>query len=226
MIDVDAALRDLAAHAEASDVDVATAVRARIREERWPARPRRWRWAAAAAAVVAGVLAIIPGTRTAIADWFGLRGVDVRFEDRSLPTVPPAEPLELGEPIPMASAASRLGHPPLVAPAQPDSVYADGRTVTLRYGPLLLSEFAGGTDEPFVLKRLVPADATIRDVTVNGGHGLWIEGPHTVGFASRAPRLAASTLLWEQGPITLRLEGAGSLDAALAFAGTLRPVAV
>ena len=229
MIDIDVALRDLAAHADVDHVVVVASVRARLRDERAPARPQRWRWAAAAAAVVAAVLGIVPGTRTAIADWFGLRGVEVRYENRPTPpTTLPTGALDLGDPVPLAVAAGRLGHAPFVAPqlGPPDGVFADGRVVTVRYGAVLLSQFPGGSGEPFVLKKLLPQDATIRDVTVNGGRGLWIEGPHTADFGTVGTRRAESTLLWEQGPLTLRLEGAGSLDAALALAGTLVPSAV
>ena len=224
MIDVDAALHDLATHVETPELDVAASVRARLEH-----RPRPWRrWALAVVATIAAVLGIVPGTRTAIAEWFGLDGVEVRYEDRPTPaTTPRTSVLDLGDEVRLDIAAGRLGHRPLVARGRaPDAVHADGSIVTIRYAPLLLSQFPGGVAEPFVMKKLVPYEATIRDVTVNGGRGLWIEGPHTVDFASRGLRQAGSTLLWEQGPLTLRLEGAASLEEALAFAGTLVPAAV
>ena len=65
---------------------------------------------------------------------------------------------------------------------------------------------------------------------MNGGPGVWLAGrPHQVIYRDAdgeirddAVRLAGNVLLWEQDGLTLRLEGAASLDDALAYAARVR----
>jgi hypothetical protein len=67
-------------------------------------------------------------------------------------------------------------------------------------------------------------------VTVDGERGVWITGkPHGFGFVDARGRawferlrLAGDTLLWQRGPLTLRLEGALSKAAALRVARAVR----
>jgi hypothetical protein len=69
----------------------------------------------------------------------------------------------------------------------------------------------------------------LEDVPVNGIHGYWIDGdPHLFffldargGTQSEPTRLAANVLLWENGPVTLRLESALQKDAAVAIASSI-----
>ena len=237
MIDLDRALRDLAVHTDLPDVDVADAVRIRlVADGPAPAR-RRWRLAAATAAVVAATLGILPGTREAIADFFGIGGVDVRYVPprSSVSTAPPrpVEELEAAVPASLAEAAQHLGRAPLlpVALGPPDAVHLDGPAVTLAYrlpsGPtVLIAQFRGGSEGPWVVKKLVPDVAGVDEVRIGDGYGLWIDGPHEVGFGESATRLASSVLLWERGDLTLRLEGLASKDEAIAFAGIITQPAV
>ena len=54
------------------------------------------------------------------------------------------------------------------------------------------------------------------------GPGVWIKGdPQSVLFPGGPPRLAAKTLIWTNGQLTLRLEGAESLKQAVAIAESL-----
>ncbi len=80
---------------------------------------------------------------------------------------------------------------------------------------LLLTQFRGDIQEGTVFGKGLPEGVTLEAVTVNGAPGFWISGDLHY-FHYRDPkgdikqervRLAANTLLWEQGVLTLRLEG-------------------
>jgi hypothetical protein len=130
--------------------------------------------------------------------------------------------------------------------ATPDAVYVlrlDPQTsqLTLAYAPvpgqsaraggaaLLIGEFHGRLDQPLLGKEAA-SGTRVTEVTVNGAPGFWLEGkPHTFYYLDaegriqpETIRLAGNTLLWQQGGLTLRIEGAASLDEALSIAGSLR----
>ncbi len=111
----------------------------------WHRRPW-WRAAAIAAAVclllVAG--AIIPATRETMADWFGVPGIQIVFEDdddtpaaspdsaTDDPSTPaPSLGLLLGEPVSLEEARARVGFPVAVpnlpALGSPDEIYLRDR---------------------------------------------------------------------------------------------------
>ena len=72
--------------------------------------------------------------------------------------------------------------------------------------------------------------AFFNNISVNGGPGYWIEGePHLFFYRDRSGnvrdetiRLAGNVLLWEQGELTLRLEGDLRLPQALRIAKSFR----
>jgi hypothetical protein len=268
--DLDAALRDLAAHmAFPEPPDVAAAVRLRLTSgasasRRAPASAASW-WrrpgarrlvalAAVVLLVIVAVAAAVPRARHAVADRLGLRGVEVRVvpttagsPSTAVPgtggagtggaatTVPgTAVPVtglpsgaDLGRPTTLAAAAA--ADPGLLVPPEaPTGVWTDDRTgeVNLTFGDgLLLGQFPNA--EP-IFEKLIAVDEDVVAVEVAGGRGLWLPGDtHVVirlagGAEEARPRLAGPTLVWEHGDRTLRLEGATSLDAALAVATSLR----
>jgi hypothetical protein len=93
----------------------------------------------------------------------------------------------------------------------------------------IVVEFAGALDQNVMGKAVGPG-TTLERVTVNGGPGFWLAGePHQ--FFYRDPsgnlqtgtlRLAANTLLWEEGPITYRLEAQIAKEQALRVAASFR----
>lgn len=111
----------------------------------------------------------------------------------------------------------------------PDGVYRRGDVVTLLYGTpervrILVTEIAGSDFTPEVGKKVAAKGTHVEFVPIRGsiGPGVWIEGrPHVVLFPGGPPRLAANTLIWTNGQLTLRLEGAASLKQAVAIAETL-----
>jgi hypothetical protein len=208
--------------------DVASAIRGRLE------RPRFWRRpvAIAIAIVVVGAIAsafAVPQSRSAILDWLGLRNVSVVRVDK-LPAVPAQGRLDLGRQVTLDEAKRRA--PWLRVPnSDPDSVWVNeslpGGKVSLLWGTpanvrLLLTEFTGRT----YIEKVVRGDTKVERVEI-GDAGAWFQGPHVVMFQDRDgrfreshARLAASTLVWQLGDVTLRLEGNLTKDEALRIART------
>lgn len=217
--------------------DLGRAVRRRIEgppERRF--HPRALAIALAVLAVAVGAVLAVPPARTAILDWLGFGGVEIRRVEE-LSGVPPEARLVLGERTTLAEAQRRSGHPVLVPvdSAAPDAVYLDtaspGNPVALVYGSLaeprlLVLEFRAA---PLIEKELVSA-TQVEPVRVGGEQGLWIEGPrHEFVYrtlegeeAIDTQRLAGNTLLWKRGSLTLRLEGDLSKDEAIRIAESMR----
>ncbi|MGH2921463.1 MAG: hypothetical protein ACRDKU_05285, partial [Gaiellaceae bacterium] len=139
---------------------------------------------------------------------------------------------DLGERVTLAEARRRA--PWLVEPGHvgaPDEVYfrsaVPGGQVTFLWGtksrPQLLMTQATG--EAFAEKMLVPGtDAEATDV--DGKTGVWFSGaPHAFIYRDErgqvreeTARLARNTLLWQDGQLTVRLEGELSKADALRIA--------
>jgi hypothetical protein len=225
--------RELTALAAAIDFpaerDLAPAVRARLAP-----RPRRRRTLVVALAALALAVAIafaVPPARSAILRFFHLRGVRIELVDR-LPEVRTTAPLDLGVPIPLADAERTAGFRPLTSSllGDPDRITWDGAQLWFVYGHvrLLLSQFRGGEAQRFIKKVLEPR-TEIEPVVVGGEQGYFLSGAEH--FLYLAPtglvrdervRLARDVLLWEHGPLTLRLEGELTLAQALRIARSLR----
>ena len=217
--------------------DLAAAVRTRLA----PAPRRRVRALVLAFVLLAlalGAAMAVPAARSAILDFFGLRGVRIeRVEE--LPPVPPPSAagaaLDLGERTSLSRAAERVGFA-LVVPEElgrPDEVWLDprvpGGVVTFVYrtvgNPLLFAQFLGRTD-PGLVKKAIEPGTRVEFVEVDGEPGYWLAGkPHVFAFedadGSFRPetiRLAGNTLIWERGELTLRLEAAVTEERALEIA--------
>lgn len=241
MSDVERALVQLAGDQDDSPVpDLAgpVAARLRARPSHRTARARR-RIAIVvvlALAVPAGAVAAVPPVRDAVRDALGIPGV--RIERTTGPVrAPVGQTLDLGRRIAPGSAAGVVEFEPVGADAllgAPDEAYAralpPGRALTLVYatpgGPrLLLTEFRGSV-APDLVGKLARPGTVVERVRVNGERGAWLTGrPHEIGFLDArgrlridALRIAGDTLLWQRGPLTLRLEGAASREAALEVA--------
>jgi hypothetical protein len=221
--------------------DLTARVRERIAAERAPRRrfafaPKRRTLVVALAivAVTVGALMAVPGTRAAILDFFGLRGVTIERVE-NLPTVPKRVDLNLGAPVTLERARELADFEVVVPEAlgDPDEVYfsdfPSGGMVSFVYGSseeprALFTQFEASTGDAFIKK--VEAGTNVDGVTVEGEPGFYLSGePHVVGFLDRngqfqqeSVRLAGNVLLWERRPLTLRLEGDLSRDEALEIA--------
>jgi hypothetical protein len=195
-------------------------------------RPARRAVAVALAAtlLLAGAAMATPPTRHAILRILGLRGVRIERVPH-LPPVPTGAGLGLGRQIPLARARHAASFRALLPPGSPTAYLGHdvpGGRVSLLSGRLLVIEFRG-TSAPFIVKPTGPG-TTVIGVRVGGGPGFYLSGaPHAVllqnqtgAFQPDRIRLAGNVLIWEQGRLTIRIEGTRTLAQALAVARSLR----
>ncbi|MGH3035228.1 MAG: hypothetical protein ACRDON_11850 [Gaiellaceae bacterium] len=234
--------------------DAAVSVRRRL-VERPPRRGLRLlerRMLAIAFALLAlavGAAMAVPSARSAILEFFHLRGASVERVD-TLPRVPNrlARVLELGNPVRIVDGRPRVKFPDLLVPealGPPDSAYysavVPGGKVSLVYRPrddlprsrftgvgVLITEFRGDLHPEFVDK-LASQVTRIERLTVGRDPAVWLEGgPHVVffdtpyGFAEDQARLAGNTLLVQHGNVLVRIEGNMSRERAVELAESLR----
>lgn len=205
--------------------------------ERRPARTSRLRPLALGFAVLvvalAGVLALSPAARSAFLEIFRIRGATVERVE-TLPDVQ-AQRLDFGERVSREEAERRAGFPLLDLGDEPDGFFVrpDGLTSAV-YGDrarprLVLSQARGAIFDGFV-KKTGGRGTIIRNVTVGGEPGLFVDGPdHFVMFRDGNGRitdeqtyLAGTVLLWNRGDLLLRLEGDLTEADALELAESAR----
>jgi hypothetical protein len=191
----------------------------------WTKRRRGLVLALAVLAVAIGAVLAVPGTRAAILEFLHLRGVTIQRVEE-LPTVSQQRDfneLFLGDRVTLDQARERADFEVVVPEAvgEPDAVFFQenppGGMVSLVYGTpdkphALFTEFRGRVDE--VIYKKVAAGTQISAVEIDGRPGFFLSGdPHVFSYFDRngdfreeIVRLAGNTLLWERGPLTLRLE--------------------
>jgi hypothetical protein len=205
-------------------------------EIEWPETPafelrfqrrRRGRVVLAVALALLAAIAValaVPPARSAILQFFHLRGATIERVE----TLPPARErtlrASLGAPITRADAVALLNRPFAVPGVR---VYRSGIVVSALIGeprPLLLSEMYTGGDWR-VLKKFAGGSTEVEQVTIGAGvPALWIHGGRHVFMAPTVPpRYAGNTLLWQRGGVLYRLEGRGlTLERARRLAQSLR----
>jgi hypothetical protein len=227
--------------------DVSGRVAERLRAEPPPRRPRfappRRTLAIAIAILVVALAAAlaVPPVRGALADLFHIGGVTVERVDE-LPPVTPGRGLGLGRRVTLDEARRAVDFGVLVPDAddwgEPDGAFVSrripGGVVSLLYGterrPRLLATAFRGTTRGDLVKKALTRDTSIRFVRVRGTDGYFLSGaPHAVVFRDANGRvrddeyrLAKNVLLWTEGDVTYRLEGAFGVERALAIAGAMR----
>jgi hypothetical protein len=200
-----------------------------------PARPERaarWRPLALGFAIIlavlAGVLALSPGARSAFLEIFQIRGATVERVDE-LPEVE-TQPVDFGEQVSREEAERRAGFE-LVDVGEPDAYFVrDDGMASLVYGSvdrprLVLSQVRGEVWDGFV-KKVGSRGTTVEDVEVDGERGLFVTGDdHFVMFLNdlslitdEPTFLAGTVLLWNRGPLLLRLEGDLTREEAIELA--------
>jgi hypothetical protein len=245
-------LGDAVAFPEAPDVSEAVQRRLEsLRPE--PRRPRRRTLVLAFAlvALAVGAAMAVPPARTAILEFFGLRGATVQRVESLPPSPDPAPPeLLLGNPLPVGEGRPWVKYPDVLVPSalgEPDAAYAAeedyGLRLTLVYGPddgvprsqytgvgILVTEFTGAIDTRY-LDKMVEPGTNVEQLTVDGNRALWLEGgPHFVVFRTESGdigedvgRLAGNTLLVEHDNVLVRIEGQIDRARAIEIAESLEP---
>jgi len=202
-----------------------------------PVPRRRWRRELAVAfaillVVIAGVLAFSPGARSAFLEIFRIRGATVERVE-NLPDVR-AQRLDYGERVTREEAELRSGFQVLDLGSKPDAFFIrpDG-LVSAVYGDpgrprVVLSQARGAIFDGF-MKKTGGSGTIVRYVTVKGQPGLFVTGDeHYVMFRDRNGNiadertyLAGTVLLWNRGPLLLRLEGDMTLAEARKLANSV-----
>jgi hypothetical protein len=219
MPDLELALRQLGGDLDwPREPSLAPRVAARLRA---PRRRRLGRPLALAFAVLVAALAValaVPPARSAILDFFGIGGVEIRRVE-TLPPLP-SERVAPGFRVTLEEARNAVDFD-LVVPEGYRSVYLGDGIVTFVWPDRLLMELRG--DEQ-LLKKVVDQDSTIKWLGVDGYPALWIEGRrHGLYMPGGEARLAGNVLIWVRDGVTYRLEGELTRERALELAGTLTP---
>lgn len=215
--------------------DVVAATLARLPERRRGRRHRARRSLVVALAValaLAGAAFAVTPARHAILSVLGLRGVRIE----RVPSLPPGlsgggARSGLGRRISLDQARHAAAFTALL-PSATGAAYLDrdvlGGRITLLVGRLWITEFRG-TSIPVVFK-LIPPGTRIRQLRIRGGPAVYLSGtPHELlveepGGAIRSERVRreGNVLIWQQGPVTVLIEGTRTLGQARAAARSLR----
>jgi hypothetical protein len=185
------------------------------------------------AVALAGVLALSPGARSAFLEIFQIRGATVERVE-TLPEVR-AQRIDFGERVSREEAERRAGFELLDLGDEPDAIFVrpDGLASAIYGDPdeprLVLSQARGAIYDGFI-KKTGGRGTIVREVTVDGEPGLFVDGPeHFVMFldengliSDEQTYLAGTVLLWNRGDLLLRMEGDLTLEKALELAGDVR----
>jgi hypothetical protein len=214
--ELELALRQLGAELDWPEPNLAPRVAARLRAPKRSRRPL-----ALAFAVLVGALAVamaVPPARSAILDFFGIGGVEIRRVE-TLPPLP-TERVAPGIEVPLAEALNSVDFD-VVVPEGYSSVYLVDGIVTFVWPDRLLMQFRG---EELFLKKVVDQDSTVELLDVNGYSAVWIEGEkHGLFLPGGDARFAGNVLIWVRDGISYRLEGELTRERALELAGTITP---
>jgi hypothetical protein len=234
--------------ADLGELDLSDAVTRELRAQSAPVqrrvRPRRRRFAVVlAASLVIAATAAIPSARAAVTNFLDIGVIRVHREPPPGPVSSTAD-LQLGERATLDDARVRM--PVLVPTAEgfrsPDEVWLSGGggvSLVYRARPglpaaahtgvgLLVQEFGGDTQTS--VNKYLTAGARAQPVTINSDRGVFISGgDHTIFYnvpngaqVRESGRLVGNALIFQRGPLTIRLEGDLPLDRMVAIATSLR----
>ena len=214
MTNLEQELRELATHLDVPPTpSLAGGVNARLARRR---RDRRILTLALATGMAALAVALaVPSSRASLLRFFHVRGATVTLVDR-LPRLTPRR--SLGEPVRLDEASFRLLLPSGQHPAR---VYAGDGGYWLRYRGLLLFEFED-RNGAIVIKKAVLGAGDVEYVEVDGEPGIWIGSRHALYLPGGPALTSDHALVWQHGPLTLRLEANVSRERALAVARSVR----
>ncbi|WP_395729373.1 hypothetical protein [Nakamurella sp.] len=204
---------------------------------RWADSARRHRRAATALAValILTLLAVSPAGAK-IAEWLGIGAVQIVPVPAPPGDAATADPADADGFTEVTLEQARAQAPfPLIVPADlgpPARVLlGPGRTVVSMVWPagdpaapgppVRLDQLAGRPDYAVVKKYADDIDFT----QVGGADAFWLRMPHPLVYTdptgaeqTQRSRIAGPTLIWTDGPVTLRLEGVPGRDRAMQIA--------
>lgn len=241
MSELELALRRLGEGLDVPEApDFTLAVRERLEPRRGRARDRRRLVLAVAVAALAvlGATLAIPEARSALFRVLHIGGERIEIVDE-LPEVDVVRGLEstLGERVTLEEAQAASDFRLRELEDAPDRVYLGERgTVWFLYGsPRDVRLLVAQTpllelNAPGLRKKLAGEGTLVELVRVNGAQGVFLSGePHFLFLVDErgnpveaSPRLAENVLVWAEGGVAYRIEGAFELARALELARELR----
>lgn len=227
---------------------LAAAVRSRIEDApatstaRLFPRPRWYKLVVAVGVLViafAATLTFSPTARQAVADLLGVAGIHIQLEGEAPPLGPIPSGVnasDLGERVSLGEAQDFVDFTVrMPAEAETAKLFLDrskpGGMVSFVFRStdnekILVTQFVAELDEGF-FKKITGSGGEVSFPEVNGTGGYWVSGSHVFyyvadgEFVEETVRIAGPVLLWEERGVTYRIEGAGSLAAALEIAASL-----
>ena len=215
----------------------------RERLPRWPSgrwqRPAFAATALLAAAVVALAAAlVVPASRSALADFFGLSHVRIERAPAGSSTPPPLAPDSFARPSSVEEARGIVDFPVRLPTAggktlSPDAVYLQGEEFR---APIAIFVYGkAGYDlyetRDAYISKLIHGQAPVQQISFSGHDAYWVEqGGHIVQFLDPEGRVVIetrrtvdrATLIWEEDGITYRIESSLSQAETVAVAESLR----
>ena len=199
---------------------------------------RRLAWVVALLLLAASLLAV-PSVRAALVEVLRAGGITIFVgEEAAVDEIPPLLSEQLPaftEPITLDEAVARF--PDVQLPTElplPDDVLlheverGDTAVIFLWRDEADPQQIALSLYQINVAQYAYKGAERLADTEVNGNRAFWIEGSHYFylqqGNWQEWAFLAGSTLVWWDGAVTFRLEGAASLADALRIAESLQPV--
>lgn len=190
-------------------------------------------------AVVVSSALVVPQSREALADFFGLSHVKIEIGPVLGPPPPVLSPASFAEPARLESAQDSVDFAIRLPVAQgarmtPDAVYIENRSpgaevviAVYEEEDFDLYQSANG----FFGKGGIPSSDVLVETEVHGQEAIWIGfGGHVARSLDSQGRVLIetertverATLLWEEMGVTYRLETSLSLDEAIRIAESLR----
>lgn len=199
---------------------------------------RRLAWALVLLLLAASLLAV-PGVRAALVQILRAGGITIFVgEEAAVDGIPPLLSEQLPaftEPIMLEQAAARF--PDLQLPSElspPDDVLLHEEPVWDTAVIFLWRDEANPQEIELSLYQIQVAQyaykgSEVLEMTaVNGHQAFWLVGPHYFRLQDASAEewlfVEGSVLIWWQGNMTYRLEGAASLEDALRIAESLQPI--
>jgi hypothetical protein len=188
----------------------------------------RQRTVAVVAAFLVVLIAATPQGRAAVASILRFAGVEIRVgEPGPLPSGTPS-PLPSERRVSLAEARTQVRFPlavPTVLGDPADVRIADsGRVVSMFWPGVRLDQYDGRLQTTW---RKDMGPPWPEEVSVDGVIGVWIQQPHGLQYSpGTGPpqefRLAGPTLIWQHGPVGMRLEGPPTVDEARRIGDSVR----
>jgi hypothetical protein len=174
-----------------------------------------------------------------VREWLGFGAVIVQEQgsaaaESSMPSGAPNEGTEIRLDQASTAVPFPVGQPALLPAPDRVAVSADGRLLTTGWVAGRVSAAAGsevrldqvsGELDPYFFKKYFP---DVDFVRVDGVESLWLHQPHPIvvlnpdgSERSESARLSGPALVWQNGGVTLRLEGIADLATAKAIAESM-----